>query len=128
MQKPSLVVQAPCSELPMAPPSVTKLMAVPSDTLLPYWSASATVMLLTSPSMSHPSMLKLSALIDIDFWTGRPVEIVSASDRPLMVAPLRVASAVTRTGVGIVPDETIVLTLPALSVVAIAGVTARPPV
>jgi hypothetical protein len=44
-----------------------------------------------------------------------------------MVAPLRLAEASTRTGVGIVPDDTIVLTLPRASVAARAGLTARPP-
>ena len=45
-----------------------------------------------------------------------------------MVTPLRVASAITRTGVGMVPDDTIAVTLPLASVVATAGLTVRPPV
>ena len=35
------------------------------------------------------------ANFDIERWIGRPVEIVSASDRPAMVSPLRVAVAVS---------------------------------
>ena len=128
VQPPLAVWQAPCAELPTAPPSVTKLTVEPSETGLPYWSASSTVILVVSLSYCKPSILYFSALIDIDFWIGRPVEMVSASDRPLIFTPLRLASAVTRTGVGIVPDDTIVMTLPLASVVARVGETVRPPV
>ena len=67
-------------------------------------------------------------VFSIAFWIGRPVEMVNASDRPLMVLPLRVAAAITLTGVGMVPEATVVLTLPLLSLVALVGRTVRPPV
>ncbi len=59
---------------------------------------------------------------------GKPVEIVKPSESPESVWEFRVAVAITRTGVGIVPDDIVVVTFPFASLMEVNGDKVKPPV
>ena len=85
----------------ITPPSVEKIMVVPSGTGLLKWSAARIIIGTETPSVFHASGFSVSALTEKLSWSGRPVLTAISSESVDIGMPVTVAS--TRTWVVTVP-------------------------
>jgi hypothetical protein len=113
--------EATVVQLPVTNPAVaTKFTEVPFGTGLPSRSATRIVKRVVMPSVFQASILSLVALREAEFCVAAPVVTTKPKDDAAMV--LSDANvAVTETVVGNVPEATVMLAKPLLSVVTVCA-------